>query len=83
LTTAGWRDAERSSRRGRFLVASLLGLVLGLAAMGVGFLIANFLSETQPAALIVGAILLGVGVAACGVGILGLIVAMLISYAFR
>jgi hypothetical protein len=79
LTTAGWRDAERSSRRGRFLVASVLGLLLGLAAMGVGFLIVSFLSETQPAALIVGAILLGVGVAACGVGILGLMVAALIS----
>jgi hypothetical protein len=79
LTMAGWRDAERSSRRGRFLTASVLGLLLGLAAMGMGFLIASFLSETQPAAVIVGAILLGVGVAACAVGLLGLIVALLIS----
>jgi hypothetical protein len=79
LTMAGWRDAESSSRRGKFLAASVLGLLSGLAAMGVGFLIASLLSETQPAAVIVGAILLGVGVAACGVGLLGLIVAMLIS----
>ena len=79
LTMAGWRDVERSNRRGRALAASILGLVLGLAAMGVGFLIASFLSESQPTALIVGAILLGVGVAACGVSLLGLIVALLIS----
>ena len=79
LTMAGLRDAERSSRRGRFLVASILGLVLGLAAMGGGFLIVGFLSEAQPAAVMIGAILLGVGAAACSVGFLGLIVAALIS----
>jgi len=79
LTTSGWRDAERSSRRGRFLAASVLGLVLGLAAMGAGLLIASFLSETQPAAVVIGAVLLGFGVAACGVGLLGLMVAALIS----
>jgi hypothetical protein len=79
LTTMGLRDAERSSRRGRFLTASILVLVLGLAAMGVGFFIAILLSESQPSAVIIGAILVGVSVAACGVGFIGLIVAMLIS----
>jgi hypothetical protein len=31
LTTAGWRDIERSNRRGRFLAGSTLGLVFGCA----------------------------------------------------
>ena len=76
---AGLRDTERSSRRRRFLAASITGIVCGLAAMGVGFLIAILLSESQPAAVIVGAVLLGVGVAVCVLGFLGLIVALLIS----
>lgn len=79
LTLAGWRDAERSRRRGRFLAASVLGMLLGLAAMGAGSFIASFLSESQPAAVVVGALLLGGGVAACGVSFVGLIVAALIS----
>jgi hypothetical protein len=79
LTTTGLRDAERSRRRRRFLAASISGLVLGLGAMGIGLLIAILLSESQPAAVMVGAILLGLGIAACSVGSLGLIVALLIS----
>lgn len=79
LTTAGWRDVERNSRRGRFLAGATLALAIGLCLFFAGLLIGGLLHITDPAAVILGAILMGLGVALSGVGLVALIVAVSIS----
>lgn len=79
LVAAGWRDAERSNRRRRFLGVSMLGLVTGLASLGAGLWLSGFVPETQPALFLIRAVLTGAGVAASVVALLGLIVAGLTS----
>lgn len=79
LTTTGLRDTERSSRRRRFLAGATLALVFGVCLFFAGLLIGGLLHITDPAAVILGAVLMGLGGALSGVGLLALIVAVSIS----
>jgi hypothetical protein len=79
LTAAGWRDAKRSSQRGRFLAAAVLAMALGIAVFFAGLLIGGLLYIMDTTAVVAGAILMGAGGAAFGVGLLALIVALSIS----
>jgi hypothetical protein len=79
LTTAGWRDIERSNRRGRFLAGATLALVFGVCLFFAGLLIGGLLHITDPTAVILSAILMGLGGALSGVGLVALIVAVSLS----
>jgi hypothetical protein len=78
LTVAGLRDAERSSRRGRFVAGATLVLAFGLCLFFAGLLIGGLLHITVPEVVFLGAVL-GIGGALSGIGLLALIVAVSIS----
>jgi hypothetical protein len=79
LTTAGWRDAERSARRGRLTAATVLGLVLGLVVFIVGLVLLNGAFGLSTWAAIAAGIAGGVGLALVGLSLLGLIATGLAS----
>ena len=79
LTAIGWRDAQRSARRSRFLALTGLTLILGMVVFLGGLVFGGLSLTTSTFAVILGAILMGTGAAASGVGMVGLIVALLIS----
>ena len=79
LADAGWRDSQRSLRRQKFLVASGLALSLGAAILLAGLLLGGFSLVTNSLAVIIGAVLIGIGAAASIMGLVGLMVAALVS----
>jgi uncharacterized membrane protein YgcG len=79
LTMSGWRDADRASRRMRFLALTGFGVIFGLVIILISILIGGFLMETNNWALTLAAILMGSGIALVCFGLVGLLVAGLIS----
>ncbi|MFZ6026823.1 MAG: DUF2207 domain-containing protein [Chloroflexota bacterium] len=76
LAAAGWQDTQRSFRRGRFMAFSGLGMLGGTMAVALGIILGGISLELEMLPTFVGAILLGMGIAAGGMGLIGLLVAL-------
>lgn len=79
LTTLGWRDADRSQRRSRFLVWMTFGLLFGLLLMVSGLLWNGMPVSTDPLLASAPLVLIGAGAAWAIACLIGLFIAAFAS----